>query len=47
MKYKDKKDAEWLDKMIRSVDFKEQYSIFDRWHAEDIARITRNQARRR
>ena len=52
MKYKDKKDAEWLDKMIRSVDPKEQYSIFDRWQMDqverdEIRRLTLNEARRR
>ena len=52
MKYKDKKDAEWLDKMIRSVDSKEQYSIFDRWQMDqverdEIRRLTLNEARRR
>ena len=41
----DKEYAECLDKLI--ADMKSSYSIYDRWNAEDIESVTRNEARRR
>ena len=41
----DKEYAECFDKLI--ADMKGSYSIYDRWNAEDIERVTRNEARRR
>ena len=42
---KDEEYAECFDTLIASMK-DSSFSIFDRWNSEDIARITRDEARR-